>query len=70
MKVRIDKYMRCPICNSIMPITGNAKGRLQMFCFSCHTVVFINNPASVELAELKKIIMTKREVEANVIGAG
>jgi len=68
MKVKTNKFMHCPICDSIMPITGNAKGRLQMFCFNCHTVVYINNPGAAELGMFKKVILSKEEVEANVIG--
>jgi predicted HNH restriction endonuclease len=67
MKIKTDAYIHCPICNGIMPITGNAKGRLQMFCYNCHTVVFINNPASVELGEFKGNIFGKEKVENNAV---
>jgi transcription elongation factor Elf1 len=60
-------FIKCPVCGGYMPVTKNSKGRYQAFCYSCHTSIFFNTPASVELAELKGVIfpMSKLELEAS-----
>ncbi len=59
MRKNTNYLMKCPVCGSPMYVTENILGRYQAFCVGCHTSIFLNQPAAIELALLKKIIYEK-----------
>lgn len=58
------EFFRCPVCDKPNKVLLNNKGHIQAYCRDCHTVVFINRPAAVELANFKGRLFTNKAVPA------